>query len=200
MKKKITKTVTLLGILILSAAIGGGYAFYHIKNKAKSKSFMVQNGCWAFNPVMDLENKHQRALIAKIGLFALRESEVLYFVASQDSEGEPLSAENDYVLEGASLDARYWSFTLYGHDYFLIPNESKIYGFNLESIQYLPQDSTEITKPKNYQIHISSEPTGSNWLPCGNEDQFYITLRMYNPSATVYENPTAAKLPIIKKI
>lgn len=197
------KAFLIVGIIVLSILIGGAYAFYDITTIARSKGFMQQNGCWRFNPVMDLEDKHQRALIAKVGLFALRESEVLYFVASEDSDGNPLNAQNDYVLEGNNLDARYWSYTMYGHDYFLVPNDAKIYGYNLESIKYLPIDTASTYSediPKSYQIHLSSQPKGENWLPSGNEEQFHITLRMYQPAPAVYENPTSVSLPTIKKI
>jgi hypothetical protein len=165
---------------------------------------MIQNGCWSVNPKMDLTDRYQRALISMIGLFALRESEVLYFIASQDSDGQPLSSEYNYILEGTAPDTRYWSYTLYGEDYFLVKNEANKFGFNLNNIQYLPDSSNLPELPKNtrknHQISISSEPKGDNWLPCGNEQQFYINLRMYNPSPSVYQHLESVYLPKIKRV
>ena len=176
---------------------------YSIKAKAKSKPLSVQNGCWTVNESMTLEDPYQRALVARAGLFALRESEVLYFVASEDSEGNPLSSAHSYVMEGPAPDARYWSYTMYGHDYFLIDNEQDIYGYNMDNIQYI-DESDDPEMPSNllgnHQITLSSNPQGDNWLPTGSEDQYYITLRMYNPSPAVYNNVRTVPLPTIKRI
>lgn len=81
----------IIGIILLSLIIGGGAAIFQLKQTTGSSDFMIQNGCWRVNPKMDLKsNDFQRSLVAMIGLFALRESEVLYFVASSDSDGRPL--------------------------------------------------------------------------------------------------------------
>ena len=199
------KKISIIFLLLISSAVfGGGFAIYNLKRQAQSDSFSLQNGCWRVNPKMDLKNPYQRALIALVGLFALRESEVLYFVAREDSDGNPLSSEHTYVLDGAAPDARYWSYTLYGADYFFVKNEEEKYGFNLETVSYLDEHPDNIEFPKNskknHQITISKRKQGENWLPSGNESQFYINLRMYNPSPAVYENLAKVVLPTIKRI
>ena len=195
----------IIGVLLLSALLGGGAALLELRSVRLDSDMMIKNGCWQVNPKMDLkQNDKQRAHIAVKGLFALRESEVLYFIASEDSDGEPLTAENDYELVGVEPNARYWSYTMYGKDYFLIPNESKIYSFNLDDVSYIAQDTLnpEISAnaQKAYSITISSESKDGNWLPSGQEDQFHILLRMYNPAPEVYNNLEGVTLPSIKKI
>lgn len=197
--------IKILGVIILSALIGGGAAFLELRSVRMDSDLMLRNGCWQVNPKMDLkQNDKQRAHIAVKGLFALRESEVLYFIASEDSDGNRLSSDHDYELVGTQPDARYWSYTMYGKDYFLIPNESKIYSFNLDNLNYISPDplNPEIAgnAQQAYSIVISSDKKAGNWLPSGEEDQFHILLRMYNPSPEVFNNLEGVTLPTIKKI
>lgn len=193
----------VLGLLLLCMLLGGGYAIYSLSAKIQKQDYAIENGCWRVNEKMDLTDLHQRALIARIGLFALRESEVLYFVASKDSDGQPLDAKYDYVLEGLELDTRYWSYTLYGDDFFLVKNEADKFGFNLDNVQYdAPPEHLEYpaTSKKSYQINISSKTKNTNWLPSGEAGNFHITLRMYNPAPSVYENLAKIELPTIRRI
>ena len=152
---------------------------------------------------MDLEDSKQRALISLASLFALRETEVLYFIASKDNEGNPLSSKYKYILEGSTPNARYWSYTIYGNNFFLIDNPENIYGYNMDNIQYIDESNNpELPSNRlgNHQITLSSKRHGDNWLPTGSEEQLYITLRMYNPSPMVSNNLAHVPLPIIKKI
>lgn len=198
-------TAKIFGVILLAALLGGGAAFMELRAVRLDSDMMIKNGCWQVNPKMDLkQNDKQRAHIAVKGLFALRESEVLYFIASQDSDGEPLSSDHDYELVGVEPNARYWSYTMYGKDYFLIPNESKVYSFNLDDLSYIAQDTLNpeisINSQKAYSIAISSDAKAGNWLPSGQEDQFHILLRMYNPAPEVYNDLERVTLPTIKKI
>lgn len=190
-------------MLFSCVIIGGIIAVSSLKSQVKNKALSLQNGCWTVNQSMALTDSKQRALVAMAGLFALRESEVLYFVASVDSDGNPLSADHAYRMEGPAPDARYWSYTMYGHDYLLIDNPKKIYGYNMDDIQYIDEsDNPELPSNMmgNHQVTLSSNEEGENWLPTGSEDQFYITLRMYNPTPEVYNNLATINLPTIKKI
>ncbi len=83
----------IIGLVICLAGLsaGGAYALYDLKRTSQEADFMLANGPWRVNPVMDLQQPRQRALIALVGLFALRESEVIYYNATVDSAGEPLS-------------------------------------------------------------------------------------------------------------
>ncbi len=188
-------------IVITAAFLGSGYAIHSLRST--KQEYTIQNACWRVNKKMDLQDSHQRALVAMIGLFALRESEVLYFVASEDSEGRPLDAQYDYVLEGLEMDARYWSYTLYGADFFLVKNEANKFGFNMDNVQYDEAPAHEeypSNRKKTYTIQISSTPKTHNWLPSSKEGQFHINLRMYNPEKSVYENLDSISLPTIRRI
>lgn len=191
-------------LVLLSAIIGTSWALFQLNNINTNTSFMIYNGPWRVNPVMDLSNHFQRALIAKVGLFALRETEVIYFTATMDNEGNPLDSEHDYIIEGTVPDARYWSYTVYGDDNFLVPNPGKIYGYNQETIHFTPQESdnpelSEHTQPI-YTMILSRDESDHNWLPSGQNKQLAITLRLYNAAPAVYKNLATIPLPDIKKV
>ena len=189
------RIILALLFLVIGLLIGGGWAMYRIQAIEQSGGLSKNNGQWKYNPKMDLASDDlQRAVIGKIGLLALRESEVLYYLADRDSEGELLSSKFNYQLDGRNFNARYWSYTIYGEDHFLIPNEAKIYSLNLDNMVY--DDSTS----SNYSIIISKNPGSPNWLRSGEAENMSILLRMYNPDKSIYENMDKVELPTIKRI
>ena len=190
--KKIFLSILFLFIGVL---LGGYWANHRINQVGKDPNLILRNGVWGYFPSMDLAASDiQRAYIGRIGLLALKESEVMYFVAAQDEDGNPLSSENDYKLSGENFDARYWSYTLYGADHFLIPNQKNQFTFNLENVEY--SDSTQT----NYDIFISKNEKPGNWLPSGDEKTMSILLRLYNPAERLYQNKDQLSLPKITKI
>ena len=183
------KNKIIIPILILLSIIIGGYiAISNINSSTQNNEFSIKNGNWIINPNMDLKDSYQRAYISRIGVFALDEKEVLYFLSSKDNDGNYLSSENNYQIIGSPPKGRYWSYTLYGKDYFLVNNETNTYTINKENLD------------RDKPILISSTKKNNNWLPSGNEKQFHITLRIYNPDENVYKNLESLDLPIIKKI
>ena len=183
------KNKIIIPILILLSIIIGGYiAISNINSSTQNNEFSIKNGNWIINPNMDLKDSYQRAYISRIGVFALDEKEVLYFLSSKDNDGNYLSSENNYQIIGSPPKGRYWSYTLYGKDYFLVNNETNTYTINKENLD------------RDKPILISSTKKNNNWLPSGNEKQFHITLRIYNPDESVYKNLESLELPIIKKI
>jgi hypothetical protein len=189
MKKLIENKLILVPILIIiSFFIGAFIAISSINSSTQNNEFSIKNGNWIVNPKVDLQNNYQRAYISRIGVFALDEKEALYFLSSKDSKGRILSSKYDYEIIGTPLAGRYWSYTLYGEDYFLVKNKINTFSVNKENFE------------ENHSIMISSSKKKINWLPSGNEKQFYITLRLYNPSKEVNSNLESLELPIIKRI
>ncbi|MDW3646494.1 MAG: DUF1214 domain-containing protein [Bacteroidia bacterium] len=185
----------VLGIALLGLVAGFLFSFFRIQSGSGIDEVFQKNGPWRFAPKMDLaENQYQRALIARVGLFALLESEVLYYALTEDENGDPLSSDHIYELTGESFDARYWSFTLYGEDDFLIPNEEK--RFTLNEVNMVFEDSLK----NSYQFYLSQEAYGKNWIPSGDAVEMSLLLRLYNPSPDIYERAGEISLPQIKKI
>ena len=175
-------------LFFISLFTGSYLAISNLKSSTEQRKLSIKNGNWIVNPKMDLKDNYQRAYIARIGVFALDEKEALYFLASQDDKGRLLSSKYDYQIIGSAPKGRYWSYTLYGKKYFLVKNKINKFGINKENFD------------PNKNIIISSKEQKNNWLPSGNEKQFYITLRLYNPSEEVYKNLESIKLPIIRRL
>ncbi len=124
-----------------------------------------------------------------VGLWANSNDEVIYFVATQDAEGQALNGAYDYLLEfpstsrpDAVVDA-YWSVILVDvPDYRVVPNP--LNRFNLNSYSGLKNDADGSLK-----ILIANKPDAavpeSNWLPSGNGNEFSLTLRTYVPKDIV---------------
>ena len=183
------KNKIIIPILILLSIIIGGYvAITKINSSVQNNEFSIKNGNWTVSPNMDLKDSYQRAYISRIGVFALDEKEALYFLSSKDNNGNPLSSDFDYQIIGTPPIGRYWSYTLYGEDYFLVKNDTNIYTINKKNLV------------RDKPIIVSSSKKDINWLPSGNETKFHITLRIYNSDENVYKNLESLELPVIKKI
>ena len=182
------KLIIIPSLIIVSFFIGAFIAISNLKSSTEKRNLSIKNGNWIVNPKMDLTDDYQRAWIARIGVFALDDKEALYFLSSKDDMGRVLSSEYDYEIIGTPPSGRYWSYTLYGEDYFLVKNKANRFSINKENFN------------ENHPIIISSTEKKTNWLPSGIEKQFYITLRLYNPIEKVYNNLESLKLPIIKRI
>lgn len=175
--------------VVIALILGIGSAFWAIRNT--SQAGWLPNGAWRVNPAIGSEElgMYSRAAVALGGLFAMQKSEAIYFVAYTDDEGRPLQSNCDYRIEGTDLDSRWWSITLYGSDFFLIPNNQNRYSYNGGNLIREPDGS--------YRIWISNSARQGNWIPSGNEEQLHLTLRLYNPMPSVYEQPDRIGLPRI---
>ncbi|MBW2285010.1 MAG: DUF1214 domain-containing protein [Deltaproteobacteria bacterium] len=186
--KRVLKTLL---ILVVAMVLGMGSALWVIYNPPSGHG--VLNGAWWTDPLVGSAeaNMYVRAIVARIGLFALNKTETIYCTASSDDQGEPLRGECDYVIGGEDMDARWWSITAYGSDHFLIPNEQNRHSFNMKNVH--KDDRGQ------YRIRLSSRPQEGDWLPSAGEGDISLMLRLYNPAATVYDNLETTPLPRIVK-
>lgn len=130
----------------------------------------------------------QRATVARIGIWALPESEVIYFNTETDSEGRPLEVSCDYRLEAdTEPKARWWSIGVY-RDYFWIDNEIDRYSLSSSNIARTPGGG--------YAIRASGRRLEGNWLPLGREEgRLTLLFRLYQPDPSNAANPEAVPLP-----
>ena len=185
-------------LVLLAILLGGGIAIGRIVfwNDA---SATIENGVWRGRKQMELGNDELllTARIATQATFALRSSEVLYFIAAEDENGDPLTAENEYIIEGngKELKARYWSITLYADDYLLVENDQKRYSYNRDNLTY--SDSTQTS----FKVQLSNQTsTSENKIPTPSAGRFYLLLRMYHADEQVYKAPEAIVLPKVRRV
>ncbi|MGB3808945.1 MAG: DUF1214 domain-containing protein [Parvibaculum sp.] len=179
------------GIVVLAVVLGLGSAMLVMRTGGMGDDVTI--GPWhaslaAGSASADM---YTRARVARFGLLALDKKETLYYTASTDSAGETLSGSCTYVVTGNDLATRWWSVTAYGPDSFLIPNEAGIYSFSKTTVKREADG--------HYIVRVSANHQEGNWLPVKLGERFDMTARFYNPDASVYADPGAAKLPTIVK-
>ena len=180
-----------LAMILIAVVMGVGSFALIIYIPPEGK--IVSNGPWQTDLSVGSTQSdiYMRARIALMGLFALNKSEAVYFIARNDSQGKPLNSRCDYRIEGRDLPARWWSITVLGWNYFLIPNEDNRYSYNWANIS----SNTD----KSYAIKLSPERKAGNWISTGAKDQgqFKLNLRLYKPYPIVLEKPGTIDLPLI---
>lgn len=137
--------------------------------------------------------KLQRATVARVGIWALPDSEVIYFNTESDSNGDPLRAGCRYRLAAsAEPAARWWSIGVY-RDYFWIDNAIDRYSLTSSSISREPGGG--------YAVTVSPVPVEGNWLPLGErEGRITLLFRLYQPDPAIMANPESVPLPSVRRI
>ena len=182
--------VALIMIALLLGPLAGYWTAVKAYKKLSAKA-SISNGPWATNLSNGSEqaDPYTRVAVAVNGILALRQSETIYYSARRDDKGNWLDGNKVYRVEGKKPDARWWSITLYGTDYFLIPNELNRYSYNMNNVSY--------DQNGRFSFLISNSPQEGPWLPLNNNKRFTLTLRLYNPGDSVRSNPAGIELPHI---
>ncbi|WP_319522336.1 DUF1254 domain-containing protein [uncultured Desulfosarcina sp.] len=138
----------------------------------------------------------QRAHIALIGLGANIPEDAVYPMTKVDSDGNPYSGKNRYVLH-FEKDALppvqgFWSLTMYNEKMFFVDNPINRYAIG-------DRDSLKFNKDGSLDIYIQHASPGkdkeANWLPAPAE-KFDLTMRLYWPNQGVLTgawNPPSVK-------
>lgn len=134
----------------------------------------------------------QRAIVARQGLWALPQTEVVYFTATTDDQGGTLSNRCTYeIAQQQDPQTRWWSVTLY-RNLFWVDNPLDRYSWA----------STNLTREYDgsYRITLSAKSAPGNWLPMGDEEGgFLLIFRNYQPDPSIAADPEATPLPTIRK-
>ena len=190
MIRRIAGTVGILAFALALALLSAWWMIFHTP-----RSLAIANGPWRMSAVtgsMDAD-LYTRAIVAVTGLFALNQSETIYFSAEHSDTHQRLRARCSYAIEGKSLDARWWSVTAYADDNFLIPNPAQRFSYNMGNLKAGPGGSFRITAAPTEQPGY--------WLPTGSGNGgFSLLLRLYNPSPQLLANPAKVPLPSITEI
>lgn len=123
----------------------------------------------------------QRALITAIGLGANRPQDAVYPTSEVDSDGNPYSGANQYVVhfpkgQTPPVDA-FWSITMYNADYFFVDNPLNKYTVS-------PRNDLKYNADGSLDIYVQNASPGknkeANWLPAP-KDRFILMMRLYWP-------------------
>ena len=181
----------LIGAIVVAIALGLGSAYY-VARYALQGDAIVTNGSWTTNLATGGADAdmYTRAFVALTGLLALNKNETIYYNATEDSDGNTFDGRCTYRIEGRDPDARWWSMTVYGRDHYLIDNPSKRFSVSQTSIAREPGGT--------FVVRLSTVEETGNWIATS-PDGFQVTLRLYNPGASVKEKPASVPLPKIVK-
>ncbi|HAJ45267.1 MAG TPA: hypothetical protein DCL54_01630 [Alphaproteobacteria bacterium] len=180
----------LAGATLSALALGLGFIWLSVASAGSA--FTIENGPWQTDTRIGsaASSWTLRAQIALGGLFALKQSETLYYSASRDSAGETLDGSCVYRIEGVDPDARWWSITSYAHDNFLIPNPRGIYSISKTSVGR--------NADGGFLARVSHQPLDGNWIPA-DKNGFVLMIRLYQPTEAFRAALATAPLPRITK-
>ena len=135
-----------------------------------------------------------------IGPIGLPATEAMY-PAVLSSDGQPMNAQNDYVIHMKKVDLppakAFWSLTLYDmKNGFFIPNEQKKYSVG-------ENGGMVLNKEGGIDIYVAAKkPEGvapENWLPINRQDEkIDIILRVYVPDLEKMKTWQAPKAEKVK--
>lgn len=176
--------------LAASLALGLGSAYYAVRSGVAGGE--IANGPWRTSVVTGSPEAdiYTRARVAVDLLLAISAPATLYYTAATDSDGRPLDASCDYVLEGGELPTRWWSLTSYGPDGFLIRNAAGRYSISRDNVARSPGGG--------WKGRVSRRLAPGNWLPSGpvgGKGSFTLTLRLFDPAPVANESPRSIALP-----
>jgi hypothetical protein len=161
-----------------------------------------ENG-WVFTTQTGLYGTDylQRALITAIGLGANRPQDAVYPTSEVDSQGQPYSGANRYVVHFANGETppaeAFWSITMYNSEYFFVDNPLNKYTVS-------PRNELKYNGDGSLDLYIQRDDPGpekqANWLPAP-EGKFILMLRMYWPrekAPSILDNTW--KIPPVTKV
>jgi hypothetical protein len=175
-------------------AIGALAARQRLRLSGGNNPDELHVGAWTINTLAGSKaaNALTRARIAISGILALDRKETVYYFCHNDDAGAPLDPDGDWEIVGHPFDCRWWSFTLYDEDHFLIDNPARRYSVHSDNVVFNADGS--------YRIVISRNQHGANWLSAGNAKTLSLTLRLYNPSDAVLNDLGGVKMPTVRRL
>lgn len=174
--------------------LGLGSAWYMIaKGSPLTTGHIGPWSVWysAGNPEAD---PYTRAHLARTGRLPITSSSALYYYAETDGDGEPLSSDCNYVIDGEPVSAAWWSLAVYDDRGRLIPNKANRHSFN----------RNDIIRQANgaFRVILSSDAHAGNWLPSGTDKNLQLVLRVYGPrnsNNAIRGRQLAQFLPVITR-
>jgi hypothetical protein len=181
---------------VLAHGAAAGLKLMHDKSPTLAR---VING-WQMNTdTMGVYGNYylKRAIVALAGLGANQPDDAIYPLNTSDADGNPVMAENKYVLhfskdELPPVDA-FWSLTMYDAEGFQVANPINRFAIG-------DRDPLKFNGDGSLDLFIQNEHPGSdkeaNWLPAPRSGHLGLTLRLYAPRPQVANgswNPPAIK-------
>lgn len=164
--------IYLLMMIAVALGVGFGLSYYALTD---GRLFGVaQVGPWrAWTDVgSNAPNPYTRSHLARTAAFQLGQSEGLQFVATTDSDGQPLTRDCTYRIDGRTPLATFW--TLVAVDETGINVAAEGTPTSLRSSSIVRANDTAI------RIYVGTRLMPWNWLELAGEGPYQLVLSLYD--------------------
>jgi hypothetical protein len=178
--------------IVLATTIGFSTAWFAVERGHLFGAVTI--GAWTAWPDTGSPNAdpYSVALLARTGQVPLGAGEGLAFTALADSQGDPLSGNCIYSVNGQTPSARLWTLTVYDSEGRLMVNAAGRYGFHSREILRRPDGS--------FAIEVSADVKPGNWLPITQVESFRLILRLYDTPLTTMTDFSGVDMPHIERV
>lgn len=179
-------------VVAVGVLLGTGSAWLVLSGAVRTSEKQV--GAWSVDLDAGSEDAgfYQRGVTAVQGLLALAKEEAVYFVATEDGEGEELRGDCVYEVSGGDLPATWWSLTLYDGSY--LPENTDA---------HLSVDATSVTLTPDgaWSAYLGPDADAhDNWISTNGADRPNLVLRLYVPEDSVLAEPSTVPVPEINRL
>ncbi|HVX82211.1 MAG: DUF1214 domain-containing protein [Devosia sp.] len=183
--------LNLLAMIIVALAVGFGLSYYAVGDGRVLGALKV--GPWVAWPGVGspAPDPYTRAYLARTGILQLGQSEGLAFVASSDSNGQPLSRDCRYRIEGTTPVASFWTLEAVSPD-----------GVNIarpDGQLALVSRGVARANDGTLVLYVSRTLAPDNWLEITGSGPFELQLTLYDPSNVSGSSVSVQTLPAILK-
>lgn len=168
-----------IAVIVIAAVLGIGSAWLAVVGEVGFEA--IRAGAWTAWPTAGAAHSdpYIRARFARTGELPISAAEGTAFVAREDSAGEALAGNCDYLITGRTPAAQWWTLTLYrDKGLSLIGSPTDRYSFNSGNILRKGDGS--------FDIVVSPRARPGNWLPSDEKaGRLQLVFRFYDtPIAT----------------
>lgn len=173
----------------VALAVGFGLSWYALTD---GRFFgTLQSGPWiawpdAGSPV---PNPYTRAHLVREGVLQLGQSEGLQFIATLDSEGEPLIRDCTYRIDGTTPVSTFWTLVAIEEDGALIGPPNGFPAIRSNAIARAPDGSIV--------VRVGRRLAPFNWLELTGEGPFSLQLTLYDTIASSGFGASVETMPAI---
>ena len=161
-------------LMMIAVALGTGFGLSYYALTDGRLFGVAQVGPWHAWPDVgaNAPNPYTRGHLARTAAFELGQAEGLQFTATSDSDGQALSRNCSYSVQGKTPLATFWT---------LVALDDA--GVNIAASDVAPaMHSANIvrTNEGDIQINIGSRLMPGNWLELAGEGPFKLVLSLYD--------------------
>ena len=167
-------------VLAIGFGLGGASAWYSIQRSHGIGAINIaQWTAWPFSGGKEAD-PYTVARVISDSTIPLGAAEGLAFEATQDSEGNQLLLECNYILEGNTPKAKLWTLAPYRQ------SGGTIFSVSDTDLRSYHTNSKRIIRfgDGTFRIALGPQVSSGNWVTTNGKGQFRLVLRLYDTPIT----------------